>query len=139
MIEFHKKVGKTFLYYGFTVEKKYNDQLKKLYGLSVHNLQTNTKLHILDKTFDITIRMVDQNRSKTVKLQPEDHKPRHVIQISYQFNQDLLAFFKDTFRYSNSMIFDRELKIEHPEFALFRIEGDGLVYCIPHLSKRERF
>ena len=139
MIEFQKKIGKTIFYYGFTIEKKYNEYLKELYGLSTDNLQVPTKLHIEAEAYDITIRLVNQNRTKTRSLRPDDLKPREVISLSYQSNQDLLSVIAKTFGYSRSMIFDRKKKINHPEYALFRIEDDGEVYCTPHLSKRKKF
>ena len=139
MIEFQKKIGKTMFYYGFTIEKKYNEYLKKLYGLSHDNLQVQTKLYIRGESYKITIRLVNQNRTRTRNLRPEELSPREVISLSYLSNQDLLSLVRETFSYSHSIIFDRKKKVEHPEFALFRIEDDGIVYCMPHLSKREKF
>ena len=114
MIEFQKIIGKTIFYYGFTIEKKYNEYLKELYGLSTDNLQVLTKLHIAGEAYDITIRLANQNRTKTRSLRPDDLKPREVISLSYQSNQDLLSVIAETFRYSRSMIFDRKKKINHP-------------------------
>jgi len=125
-MEFEKKVGKTFLYYGFTVEKKFFNDFVEIYGLSLENLNGDAILHLEGEQYPVQTRLVNQDRSKTTKLKPSDLPQRLVIQIV--FKKALLQKFNISYCKSKEY-YDRNQKPPFTQKAYFKIESNGQIYC----------
>jgi hypothetical protein len=125
-MEFEKKVGKTFLYYGFTVEKKFFNDFVEMYGLSLENLNSDAILHLEGEQYPVQTRLVNQDRSKTTKLKPSDLPSRLVIQIV--FKKALLQKFNMLYCKSKEY-YDRNQKPPFTQKAYFKIESNGQIYC----------
>jgi len=70
----------------FTAPKKTYPALKKLFDLSLSNLQRNAFILINSQQFPFVIRLVNMNRSKVRNLLPSRLSKREVIQFSWKTN-----------------------------------------------------
>ena len=125
-MEFEKKVGKTFLYYGFTVEKKFFKDFVEIYGLTLENLTCDAILHLDGKQYPVQTRLVNQDRSKTTKLKPGELPQRLIIQVV--FKKALLQKFNISYCKSKEY-YDRNQKPPFTQKAHFKIESNGQIYC----------
>jgi len=128
--------GYTFFYYGFTLQKAFNQEYIKHFDLSISDRTKPIKLQIKNKVFDAKIRLVSiDNSGKSKKRSLVQYPEREVLHISWKNELDTLKALRKLMIYSYASTRNKA-KPKLKELLEF-VHKDDNTFRLKILSKQE--
>ena len=128
--------GYTFFYYGFTLQKAFNQEYIKHFDLSISDRTKPIKLQIKNKVFDAKIRLVSiDNSGKSKNRSSVEYPVREVLQIFWENELDTLKALRKLMIYSYASTRNKA-KPKLKELLEF-VHKDDNTFRLKILSKQE--
>ena len=128
--------GYTFFYYGFTLQKAFNQEYIKHFDLSISDRTKPIKLQIKNKVFDAKIRLVSiDNSGKSKNRSSVEYPVRDVLQIFWENELDTLKALRKLMIYSYASTRNKA-KPKLKELLEF-VHKDDNTFRLKILSKQE--